>query len=226
MYPKKKARFLCIQNTENFLSVFVEYKESNSFPFLCENGWNNFISLCLRGKQSNCFPGKHELYMYSNPVFLEYRDRPQQCRPSNIDNTRRGPAGLICNIDCRLRTSSLSPCPTNTLLTLDTLPSYTLTLGRPPKRNPLKRSHNLKPRPKRPSQFLPKHQYLLQTPTPSPPPSTRREERDSNQSGNAADGGAYNLIIYLAVTTCAKGQEADNSYYRAHTWRERWKRRW
>jgi len=67
-------------NTENFLSVFVEYKESNSFPFLCENGWNNFImfSLCLRGKQSNCFPGKHELYMYSNPVFLEYRDHPQQ----------------------------------------------------------------------------------------------------------------------------------------------------
>jgi len=42
--------------------------------------WNNFImfSLCLRGKQFTCFPGKHELYMYSNPVFLEYRDHPQQ----------------------------------------------------------------------------------------------------------------------------------------------------
>ena len=68
-------------NTEKFLSVFVEYKESNSFPFLCESGWNNFInfSLCLRGKQSNCFPRKHKLYMYSNPVFLEYRDHPQQC---------------------------------------------------------------------------------------------------------------------------------------------------
>ena len=36
------------------------------------------FSLCLHGKQSNCFPGKHELYMYSNPVFLEYRDHPQQ----------------------------------------------------------------------------------------------------------------------------------------------------
>ena len=39
------------------------------------------FSLCLHGKQSNCFPGKHELYMYSNPVFLEYRDYPQQCEP-------------------------------------------------------------------------------------------------------------------------------------------------
>ena len=37
------------------------------------------FSLCFPGKQSNCFPGKHELYMYSNPVFLEYRDHPQQC---------------------------------------------------------------------------------------------------------------------------------------------------
>jgi len=53
----------------------------NSFPFLCENRWNNCImfSLCLRGKQSNCFPGKHELYMFSTSVFLEYRDDPQQC---------------------------------------------------------------------------------------------------------------------------------------------------
>jgi len=37
------------------------------------------FSLCLRGKQFTCFPGKHELHMYSNPVFLEYRDHPQQC---------------------------------------------------------------------------------------------------------------------------------------------------
>ena len=37
------------------------------------------FSLCLCGKQFTCFPGKHELYMYSNPVFLEYRDHPQQC---------------------------------------------------------------------------------------------------------------------------------------------------
>jgi len=36
------------------------------------------FSLCLHGKQLDCFPGKHELYMYSNPVFLEYRDHPQQ----------------------------------------------------------------------------------------------------------------------------------------------------
>jgi len=72
-------------NTENFLSVFTEYKESNSFPFLCENRWNNCImfSLCLRGKQSNCFPGKHELYMFSTSVFLEYRDDPQQCTSVN-----------------------------------------------------------------------------------------------------------------------------------------------
>jgi len=42
------------------------------------------FSLCLRGKQSNCFPGKHELYMFSTSVFLEYRDDPQQWESCNL----------------------------------------------------------------------------------------------------------------------------------------------
>ncbi|KIM42022.1 hypothetical protein M413DRAFT_27550 [Hebeloma cylindrosporum] len=49
------------------------------------------------------------------------------------------------------------------------IPSHT---ARPSKRNPPKRAP--KPRPKRTSQPLPKHQRLLQTPTPSPPPGARR----------------------------------------------------
>jgi hypothetical protein len=63
------------------LSVFTEYKESNRLSFSDANRWNNYnvFSLCLHGKQFTCFPGKHKCYMYSNPVFLEYRDHPQQC---------------------------------------------------------------------------------------------------------------------------------------------------
>ena len=61
---------------------FVFYNESNGLSFSDTNRWNNFImfSLCLHRKQFTCFPCKHELYMYSNPVFLEYRDHPQQCQ--------------------------------------------------------------------------------------------------------------------------------------------------
>jgi len=79
-------------NTENFLSVFTEYKESNRLSFSDANRWNNYnvFSLCLRGKQFTCFLGKHKLYMYSNPVFLEYRDHPQQCLMRICSSTKHG----------------------------------------------------------------------------------------------------------------------------------------
>jgi len=47
------------------------------------------FSLCLRGKQFTCFPGKHKLYMFSNPVFLEYRDHPQQCMYTRLFLSQR-----------------------------------------------------------------------------------------------------------------------------------------